>query len=248
MSYIPNEYAANISRGRISGSEPYGSYGKHTTSGASSGVIWPGAAYAFPASSGVQMSIVSASANDTAAGTGIRTLRLVYLDASLAEQTETITMNGTTPVLTVATNIRFIQCVHTVTVGSGSSAAGNITISNGGTSYAIVSTGENRCSSSVRMVPAGKRLIVTSMYGGSSSGAGAASSILHIASPNLYGVDLTTSNTFFPLAAGTFQDGSGGITITCPLAFTAGQSVGVTFTTDKAATLVGAWFGWMENA
>lgn len=249
MSYTPNEYPPNISRGLITGAEPIDAYGEITTAGADAGVIWPGtaSAFAFPSSAGVQMTFVSSSANDTAAGTGIRTIQMHYLDANLAQQTENITMNGTTNVLTVATNIRFIQCIHALTVGSGKAAAGNITVTNGGTTYSRINTGALRCSSSVRMVPAGKRLLVTSMYGGSASGAGAAATTIRLATPTFSSADLTTSNAFIPLAAAAYQDGSAGLTIPVPFVFTAGQSVGMVFTSDKAATIVGSWFGWLEN-
>ncbi len=250
MSYTPNEYAANISRGLVPGSTIFGSYGKRVAAGAESGTLWSGTptAFAFPPAAGVQMSVVSTSANDAAAGTGIRSIDIYYLDASLNPAFETVTMNGVGAVLTVATNIRFIQSVHIATVGANKVAAGTITISNGGTTYARIEVGDVRSASSVRMVPAGKRLIVTSFYAGSSSGAGAASSIIQLASPQINTRDFTTSNILVPTTAAVFQDGSGGITITCPAAYTAGQSVGIVFSTDKAATLVGQWLGWLENA
>ena len=247
MSFIPNENYVDIARGLIPGAQPYSGFGKRTTTGAESNVLWPNGAYAFPASAGVQMSLVSTSADDAAAGTGVRTLELHYLDASLAEQSETVTMNGTTPVLTVATNIRFIQYMHLVTAGSGKAAAGNISASNGGSTYSYIGTGEVRCSSSVRMVPAGKRIIVQAMFAGSVSGSGAAGTIVNLATPSFAGHDFIASGIFIPLASGAFQDNSAGTTLACPMAFAEGQVVGMTFTTDKAATIVGSWFGWMEN-
>lgn len=249
MSYTPNEYPANIARGLIPGSIPFGSYGKRIATGAESGVLWSGtpSSFAFPPAAGVQMSVVSTSANDAAAGTGIRSIDIYYLDASLAPQFETVTMNGLAAVLTVATNIRFIQSVHIATVGANKVAAGTITISNGGTTYSRIEIGDIRSASSVRMVPAGQRFIVTSFFAGSSSGAGAASTIIQSASPQINTRDFTTSNILVPRAASVFQDGSGSLTLTCPFAFTAGQSIGLIFNTDKAATVVGQLFGWLEN-
>lgn len=87
-------------------------------------------------------------------------------------------MNGTTPVDTSASDIRFVQCVHAEELGSGKAAAGNITLSHSGTNYAVIATGKRRCESSFRRVPAGKRLMIKSMYAGSSSGSAAASSIV----------------------------------------------------------------------
>lgn len=51
-----------------------------------------------------------------------------------------------------------------------------------------------------------------------------------------------------PLFSAAFQDTSSGITIPCPPMFTEGQSVGMTFEVDKAATIVSSWFGWLEDA
>jgi hypothetical protein len=242
------DYTYDVARGKITGAEPIEAYGSRTTTGAEDNVLWPNGAYSFPASSGVQMTIVSTSANDTAAGTGIRTIDIHYLDANLATQVETVTLNGTTPVNMVATNIRFIQYMHGVTFGSGKVAAGNISATNNGNTYSYIQTGQVRCSSTVRMVPAGKRLIVTSFYGGSISGTAGAATIIHLATPTYDGHDFTSSGIFMPLASGAFQDNSSGLTIPCPLAFTAGQSIGMTFSTDKATTVVGSWFGWLENA
>lgn len=200
-----------------------------------------------PAAAGVQMSVVSTSANDTAAGTGIRTVDIHYLDANLAEQMETVTMNGTTPVLTVATNIRFIQCMHMVTYGTGKSAAGTITASNGGQSYSEIAAGKVRCSSSVRMVPAGKRLLVDVVYGGSVSVTADASVIMEIVTSNFGGHDYAADSIFFPTGAAAFQATSGGTTIPCPIPFEAGSAFGLYYESDKAATIVGFWSGRLEN-
>lgn len=250
MSFVPNDYTLNVSRGKISGAQPYGSYGRITTVGASSGLLWPNGAFTFPPSAGTQVQIASSSANDAAAGTGLRTIDIHYLDADLVESVETVTLNGTTPVLTVATDIRFIQCMHAVTFGSGKSAAGNISATNVGATanYSYISAGAVRCSSTLRMVPAGKRLLVTSFYGGSISGTAAAAAIVQMATPNFDGHDFTSDGLLVPLNAGGFQDNSSGLTIECPLAFTEGQSVGMTYSIDKAGTVVGSWFGWLENA
>lgn len=84
--------------------------------------------YTEPAAA-AQRSIASASANDTAAGTGARSVRITYFDgAGNGPLTETVTLNGTTPVNTVATNIRFIESMVVLTVGTGGTNAGVITL------------------------------------------------------------------------------------------------------------------------
>lgn len=241
------DYVSSVARGDITGAQVFYGYGEKTTTGADSGVLWPNGAFVFPSSAGVQMAIVSTSANDAAAGTGARTIEIHYLDANLVSQVETVTMNGVTPVNTVATNIRFIQCMHVITVGSGGSAAGNISASNGANTHSYIATGALRCSSSVRMVPAGKRLLINALFGGSLSGSGNKKSVIRLATPSFDTHDFTASGLFMPLAALAYQDNSSGISIQCPLSFTEGESVGFTFETDGACTVVGSWFGWLED-
>lgn len=76
-----------------------------------------------------QRSIVSSSVDDTSAGTGARTVKIYYYDQTLLGPfTETISMNGTSAVNTVATNICFIEKIEVMTVGSQLSNVGTITL------------------------------------------------------------------------------------------------------------------------
>lgn len=80
-----------------------------------------------PAAAGVAMEVVSTSASDAAAGTGVQTIRIDYLTPTGAEATTTVTLNGTTPVSVAAgALIRRVQWMHALTVGAGSVAVGNI--------------------------------------------------------------------------------------------------------------------------
>lgn len=63
------------------------------------------------------MSVVSDSALDSAAGTGLRTILIGGLDANFLNISETVTLNGVTPALTVNSYIR-IQRVFGRTAGS----------------------------------------------------------------------------------------------------------------------------------
>jgi hypothetical protein len=76
-----------------------------------------------------QRSVASNSASDTAAGTGARSMRIVYLDDTGAGPfMEVVALSGATPVNTVATNIRFIEQMEVVSVGSGGANVGTITL------------------------------------------------------------------------------------------------------------------------
>jgi hypothetical protein len=73
-------------------------------------------------------SLVSGSANDDGdpAGTGARTVQVSYVNSSGNLATETVTMNGTTPVAMVASALHIYR-MRVLTAGSGGVAAGAIT-------------------------------------------------------------------------------------------------------------------------
>jgi hypothetical protein len=105
-------------------------------------------AYTEPLSA-AQRSISSSSTSDTAAGTGARTVRITYYDNTMAGPlTETVTLNGTTAVNTVASNIRFIESLQVITAGSGGNNAGILTMFNttagGGGALGTVAINDNQ--------------------------------------------------------------------------------------------------------
>ena len=118
----------------------------------------------FPNQAGEQMTIVSDNANDTSAGSGARTVKVHYLDASGNYTHEIVTLNGTTPVNTTATNIRFIQQITVQTLGTfGGKNAGNITIYSTATPaniFARIVAGNNVSMSSARMIPNGNTFML----------------------------------------------------------------------------------------
>lgn len=69
--------------------------------------------------------IVSTNGNDTAAGTGARTVR-VYGNTTNGLETDDVTMNGLVNVATVK-EFDFIYCIEVLTSGSGTNNAGVIT-------------------------------------------------------------------------------------------------------------------------
>jgi hypothetical protein len=111
-------------------------------------------------STGTTYFIRSSSANDTAAGTGARTVRIVYLDAAGAQQKVTATLNGTTGV-SLGSGFSYFEWAEVATVGTGIVAAGNITISSvvGAPTTAqtveYIAAGGNRSLSGRYVVPAG---------------------------------------------------------------------------------------------
>lgn len=128
-----------------------------------------------------QRSFASSSAADAAAGTGARTIKLTYLDQTGAGPfTETITLNGTTRVNTVATNICFIEQIEVVTAGSGGVNAGTITLftvpTTGGTAIGTIAIGNNQTFWSHHYVPSSKVCNITGIscgHNGTTVGSGA---------------------------------------------------------------------------
>ena len=239
-----------IARGSVSGAESFSSYGELTTSGAvTDHVIWPvtgTANLAVPSSSGIQITVVSDSADDADGGTGIRSVRIIYLDGSLNEQTETITLNGTTPVTTQATNVRFIQCMHMLTYGSQKQAAGNISATHDGTTYSYIKSGQRRCSSSLRRVPNGKICIVRSVYGSSISGTSDARAQIRFVATYLDGEDFTEDAITFPHQSIGVQDGAESSS-NLAMSFPEGVVIGFEVTCDKSATINAGFMGHIEN-
>jgi hypothetical protein len=111
------------------------------------------------------MTLVSTQAADAAAGTGVQSVDIHYIDANGDMQVENRSLSGLTPVNTVATNIRFVNEIHAAAVGSGGVAAGNITLyklSTPATIYNMIAAGGNMSLVTSRMVPASKTFYLSS--------------------------------------------------------------------------------------
>lgn len=103
------------------------------------------------------VSVVSSSTADTAAGTGLRTLYLGGLDADYGFQVDTVTLNGTTPVVTTKTWSR-IGRVYGLPAGSGGSNAGTITVRHSITAsnvFAAIQPGYSQTEIAAATIPAG---------------------------------------------------------------------------------------------
>lgn len=239
------DYLLEVARGKVSGAQPFSGYGQITTSGADSGILWPDSALYIP-TTGVQPSLVSTSANDTSAGTGIRTVKVEYLDTNYDPHTETVTMNGTTPVTMTACTVKFINNIIALTVGSNGASVGTITASYSGNNMSVIGVGQNNAQSSARMIPNGKVAFITGMAAGSSSGSAAASTKVTINSTQ---AGTTIYTHYFALGEIVVQDGSATLSMTMPLGpFMEGAVIAMAYETDKTATIAGTWFGWIENA
>jgi hypothetical protein len=148
-----------VSKGDFTGYSNVSKFGVNSTVG-SGGFesIWEGSnAYPWPTTAAT-LSVVSASANDASGGTGARTVEIQGLDSSWNLLTETITMNGTTPVVTTGSFLRVFRA-RVVTAGSLQSNAAQITMSSGGTTLAYITydtIGMGQTLMAVYTIPNGK--------------------------------------------------------------------------------------------
>lgn len=110
------------------------------------------------AAGGETWEVLSSSANDTAAGTGARTINVISLDTSYAVQVTTATLNGVTPVVLSNTHFRPRAMVVTAPAGSLRQNDGDITVrvSGGGATRLKMNAGFGITQSSLYTVPAGK--------------------------------------------------------------------------------------------
>lgn len=125
--------------------------------------IWSvGNSYPFPTTA-EQLDVVSSSPNDTTAGTGARTIEIQGLDSNFDELTETVTMNGTTPVTTTNLFLRVNRLVLKTT-GSNSRNEGDITIDNSTDTIAQMDQNEGSSFQAIYTVPNGKTAYVLGGY------------------------------------------------------------------------------------
>ena len=239
----------DIARGKVPNAYGFAAFGERVCVGSQEdAVIWSNGAFVGPAIGGVQMSIVSSSANDSAAGTGLRTIDLHYLDVNLIEHTEIVTLAGLTPVLTAATDIYFINEMHVITVGSNLKAAGNIIVSNGGITYAEILINKLLMTSSARMVPKGKRAFISGAVAGSSSSSADARVTIRLVSSSYNGNIFVNPFLLLPLGSVDLQDGSVTFSFPVPPSFGEGIVFGLTASVDKSCRVGGSIYGWMEDA
>ena len=132
-------FELQVSRGQIAWHRAVIVFGYNPDVDTTTETIWPGDGLLpyLPAAS--QLKVSSANANDTANGTGARTVYIGGLDANHNEISEVVTMNGQTAVTTTQSYLH-INSAYVITAGSGNSAAGNIYIGTGTVTAGVPAT------------------------------------------------------------------------------------------------------------
>lgn len=246
-SYVNRDYNSLVALGNFSNKSVLNAYGKLTTTGAvTNHIIWEDGDLYIPTAN-TQPSIVSTSANDTVGGTGMNSVHVHYLDGNFTDADEVVDLNGTNPVQMIATDVRFIQCMHLEQVGSLKSAAGDISAydTNGTLSY--IKTGAVRCSSASRMVPAGKTLLVKFIVASSTSATADTTTNVSIGSTYFEGHSYKTENIIIPQANLGYQNNSFGAELGIPFIVPEKEVFSATTTSNKAGTISLTWMGILED-
>lgn len=124
------------------------------------------------------LSVASSSANDAAAGTGARKVRVTGVNAAGTVISEEVTLNGTTAVqMTAGNELLVVNNIEVTTFGSGGVNAGDIYVGSGvftagvpGTHNAgRIPTGYGASQDAVYMVPAGQTLYIKDLFFNASS-------------------------------------------------------------------------------
>jgi len=160
-------FELQVSRGQIQGHRNVTVFGFNPDVDTSQVSVWPlPSLITFPVAA-LQMTVSSTSADDTSAGTGARTVVVEGLDANYNEVSETVTLNGQTPVTMTASLLR-VNYAYVGTAGSGNGAAGDIYIGTGtvtagvpATTYDVIKFDYNTTITGSFTVPAGYKAYVS---------------------------------------------------------------------------------------
>lgn len=155
------DYLTEVSAGIIPGAQTIYQNGYNSDIDAGPADVWSGGGLYPWMTAETALEIVSTSANDTAAGTGARTVMLTGLNASHVEVVQILTLNGLTPVA-IPTNLYRINANIVATAGSIGTNDGTVTVrdAGGGTTRAVMDAGYGLLRQSQFTVPAGETLFI----------------------------------------------------------------------------------------
>lgn len=154
-------FELQVARGQITMHSAVIVYGYNADVDTSEESVWPdGGTVPHPSAASV-LKISSSSTDDTALGTGARSVMIVGLDGDYNQVSETVTLNGQTAVNTTNSYL-YVNQFYVVTVGSGGANAGNINAGTGVVTagvpavlYDLIATGFNNRTTAHYCVPAG---------------------------------------------------------------------------------------------
>ena len=151
----------DIAKGKMYDSEAVNIFGFNRDVNGSFETVWnDGAAYVYPTSA-LTMTIVSSSASDT------MNVLVSGLDANYDQISETVTLTGT---VAVTLSTQFYR-INSAVILAGNNA-GNITIANGGVTYAFIEAGTGATQACLYTVPNGYDLYLFRITANSATATG----------------------------------------------------------------------------
>ena len=234
-----SQYGLDVARGDVAESKVVSTFGEYASDGPMNmQPVWEttlGSTFVVP--DRVQLSVTSTSGLDTGE------IVIQYLDGDLTEQVEVLALTGTTPALTQATDVRAIENVY----HRGGPVVGDILLSSGGVNYAKISAGTNKFNTSFYRVPAGKRLVIHAIFGGSVSANADSRVLLRAVTTQTILDSFADEGILYSVAAIGVQDSSTTLPLTHPLTVNEGEWFGFIANSSKAADVTAGLFGWIEQ-
>jgi len=151
-------FLLEVAAGNVPGYSPVNKFGHNPLVLTGGADVWAGGGtYSFYPTTAQSMEIVSQDGNDTNGGTGAWTVTVFGLDSNWDEQSETVTMNGTTPVALSNAYIRMNRAI-VITAGTLETNAGLIAVqeSGGGAVGVVIGTGDGQTQQAIYTIPNGK--------------------------------------------------------------------------------------------
>lgn len=139
------EFHLNVASGEYTNISAFFKFGRSSNIGLTESVIWDGGGDYIFLSSAEFINVVSDNINDTALGSGARTLIIYGLDSNFNEISEIITLNGTTHVKSVKEYLRLFRAI---VISSGTN-----TVVNGGNIGTISFTGFTSSTLQAKIIP-----------------------------------------------------------------------------------------------
>ena len=170
--YGSADFLIEVGKGNVPGHETFNLRGSNPLVGTTVEDVWdPGGVLAYPTTD-ESWELVSAAANDTAAGSGAREVTIRYMDITRVEQTPVVVAtNGGTVSTGITDGFRLIG-MRVTAAGSSAANEGNLTLQvtggggiRGQINYdAVRMFGENRNLDSHYTVPLGKTALLISFF------------------------------------------------------------------------------------
>ena len=143
---IEDQFEVSVARGKVKGASVLNIFGFNAATTTNMRALWELANttdYVFP-SAAVNMTVTSAAGDDG------KTMLIIGLDADYEEIQELVTLNNATPPVTT---LAFFRINNVVMISATNTA--NVSVTNGGVTYARVDAGRSTNQASIYTVPAG---------------------------------------------------------------------------------------------